>query len=195
VVWGEAVAMLVGDALQALAFEVLAGIERPATAALVAELARAAGSRGMAGGQAIDLAAVGAPMAPAALEDMHTRKTGALLRAAVRLGALCGATQSSQQFRAGTSFTALDSYAEAIGLAFQVVDDILDVEGDAMSLGKTAGKDADHDKPTYVSVMGLDESKRMAQRLHASALDAVAPLGDAGQRLRELAELIVSRRS
>ncbi len=188
VVWGEALAMLVGDALQAMAFEVLAGVDRPAAARMVAELAAAAGSRGMAGGQAIDLAAVGGPMAQAALEDMHRRKTGALLRASVRLGAMCGDAPAETAGR-------LDSYAEAIGLAFQVVDDILDVEGDAATLGKTAGKDADSNKPTYVSVLGLAESKRMAADLHASALSAIAPLGEAGRRLRELADLIVLRRS
>jgi farnesyl diphosphate synthase len=205
VVWGEALAMLVGDALQAMAFEVLAGVDRPAAARMVAELAAAAGSRGMAGGQAIDLAAVGGPMTQAALEDMHRRKTGALLRASVRLGAMCGDVPAEASARPGADGTnsrldddaraRLDQYAEAIGLAFQVVDDILDVEGDAATLGKTAGKDADSNKPTYVSVLGLAESRRMAAALHASALSAIAPLGEAGRRLRELADLIVLRRS
>ena len=204
VVWGEALAMLVGDALQAMAFEVLAGVDRPAAARMVAELAAAAGSRGMAGGQAIDLAAVGGPMTQAALEDMHRRKTGALLRASVRLGAMCGDAPAAASARPGADDThsrlddaraRLDQYAEAIGLAFQVVDDILDVEGDAATLGKTAGKDADSNKPTYVSVLGLAESRRMAADLHASALSAIAPLGEAGRRLRELADLIVLRRS
>lgn len=204
VVWGEALAMLVGDALQAMAFEVLAGVDRPAAARMVAELAAAAGSRGMAGGQAIDLAAVGGPMTQAALEDMHRRKTGALLRASVRLGAMCGDAPAAASARPGAdgahsrlddARACLDQYAEAIGLAFQVVDDILDVEGDAATLGKTAGKDADSNKPTYVSVLGLAESRRMAADLHASALSAIAPLGEAGRRLRELADLIVLRRS
>ncbi|TXL68943.1 polyprenyl synthetase family protein [Zeimonas arvi] len=204
VVWGEALAMLVGDALQAMAFEVLAGVDRPGAARMVAELAAAAGSRGMAGGQAIDLAAVGGPMTQAALEDMHRRKTGALLRASVRLGAMCGDAPAEALARPGAGDThsrlddaraRLDQYAEAIGLAFQVVDDILDVEGDAATLGKTAGKDADSNKPTYVSVLGLAESRRMAADLHASALSAIAPLGEAGRRLRELADLIVLRRS
>jgi farnesyl diphosphate synthase len=188
VVWGEALAMLVGDALQAMAFEALAGIERPGVARMVAELAGAAGSRGMAGGQAIDLAAVGAGMTPAALEDMHRRKTGALLRASVRLGAMCGAPSPEVLAR-------LDDYAGAVGLAFQVVDDILDVEGDAATLGKTAGKDADSNKPTYVSVLGLARSREMAAGLHEAALSAIAPLGADGQRLRELADLVVLRRS
>jgi len=204
VVWGEALAMLVGDALQALAFELLAGVGRPAAARMVAELAAAAGSRGMAGGQAIDLAAVGGAMTQAALEDMHRRKTGALLRASVRLGAMCGEAPAETSARPGVVDThsrlddaraRLDQYAEAIGLAFQVVDDILDVEGDAATLGKTAGKDADSNKPTYVSVLGLAESRRMAAELHAAALSAIAPLGEAGRRLRELADLIVLRRS
>ena len=187
VAFGEAVAMLVGDALQTLAFETLARVERPAALRMVAELAAASGSRGMAGGQAIDLAATGATMSPQALEDMHRRKTGALLRTSVRLGALCGEARGLEP--------ALDAYAEAIGLAFQVVDDILDVEGSADSLGNTAGKDADHDKPTYVSVLGLAQSKQMAARLHDAALTAIAPLGESGRRLRELADLIVSRHS
>jgi len=207
VVWGEALAMLVGDALQAMAFEVLAGVDRPAAARMVAELAAAAGSRGMAGGQAIDLGAVGASMSRDALEDMHRRKTGALLRASVRLGAMCGepAAQGAGACGAGPGnagqggfgdvMARLDEYAGAIGLAFQVVDDILDVEGDAATLGKTAGKDADSNKPTYVSVLGLAESKRLAAELHAAALAAIEPLGESGRRLRELADLIVLRRS
>ena len=189
VAYGEALAMLVGDALQTLAFESLARIAHPAVPRMVAELAAAAGSRGMAGGQAIDLAAAGSAMSPAALEDMHRRKTGALLRASVRLGALCGAERP-----AGTD-ARLDAYAEAIGLAFQVVDDILDVEGSSASLGKTAGKDADHDKPTYVSVLGLEQSRQMAARLHDTALTAIAPLGPPARRLRELADLVVTRNS
>jgi farnesyl diphosphate synthase len=198
VVWGEALAMLVGDGLQARAFELLAALERPAVAPMVAELARAAGSVGMVGGQAIDLAAVGKSLTPAALEDMHRRKTGALLAASVRLGVLAGA-QSGDRARwpAGFQETAgrLETFGEAIGLAFQVVDDILDVEGDAASLGKTAGKDAQSDKPTYVSVLGLAQSKRMAGDLHAQALAALEPLGSPAQKLRELADLIVLRRS
>jgi farnesyl diphosphate synthase len=198
VVWGEALAMLVGDGLQARAFELLAALDRPAVAPMVAELARAAGSVGMVGGQAIDLAAVGKSLTPAALEDMHRRKTGALLGASVRLGLLAGAqsggrTRWSAQFQ--ETAARLDAFAEAIGLAFQVVDDILDVEGDAASLGKTAGKDAQSDKPTYVSVLGLAQSKQMAGDLHAQALAALEPLGAPAQKLRELADLIVLRRS
>jgi farnesyl diphosphate synthase len=198
VVWGEALAMLVGDALQARAFEVLAAGAVPASLAMVAELARAAGSGGMAGGQAIDLAAVGKTLTPSALEDMHRRKTGALLAASVRLGLLAAAPAAdpsawSADFRAAAD--RLDAYASAIGLAFQVVDDILDVEGDAATLGKTAGKDAQASKPTYVSVLGLDESKQMAARLRQQALAAIEPLGAPARRLRELADLIALRRS
>jgi len=199
--YGEALAMLVGDALQALAFEVLAGAAghgagAGATAAMVAELARAAGSTGMAGGQAIDLASVGASLDRDALEDMHRRKTGALLRASVRLGGLCasGAGRSVDE-AGGSRVRALDRYADAVGLAFQVIDDVLDVEGDAATLGKTAGKDAEQHKPTYVSVLGLQAARALAVRLREQAHEAIAPLGAAGRRLGELAELIVSRKS
>ncbi|HRA79012.1 MAG TPA: polyprenyl synthetase family protein, partial [Burkholderiaceae bacterium] len=166
------------------------------TAAMVAELARAAGSTGMAGGQAIDLASVGASLDRDALEDMHLRKTGALLRASVRLGGLCasGAGRPGAEVVA-SQVCALDRYADAVGLAFQVVDDILDVEGDAATLGKTAGKDAEQNKPTYVSVLGLQSARALAARLRERAHEAIAPLGAAGRRLGELAELIVSRKS
>ena len=194
VAYGEALAMLVGDALQALAFEVLAGSAAAgatpeAVLDMVGELARAAGSTGMAGGQAIDLAAVGQRLDRDRLEDMHRRKTGAMLRASVRLGALCGAPL--EVVRAG----ALERYSSAVGLAFQVVDDILDVEGDAATLGKTAGKDADSDKPTYVSLLGLDASRALARELAQQARDAQRELGAAARRLGEIAELIVERRS
>jgi len=192
VAFGEAVAMLVGDALQALAFEAVAGCAAAGAApAAVVEmalaLARAAGAAGMAGGQAIDLACVARRLDRAGLEDMHRRKTGAMLQAAVTLGTLCGAPPDAAR-RA-----ALDRYASAVGLAFQVVDDILDVEGDAATLGKTAGKDSAGDKPTYVSILGLDASKRLAAGLLDEALGALAPLGAQARRLRELAELVVAR--
>lgn len=199
--YGEALAMLVGDSLQALAFEVLAaaagdGTGAAATAAMVAELARAAGSTGMAGGQAVDLASVGARLDREALEDMHRRKTGALLRASVRLGGLCAAGTTAPGNDAGAPpMQALDRYADAIGLAFQVVDDILDVEGDSATLGKTAGKDAEQNKPTYVSALGLEAARRLAGQLREQARDAIAPLGDAGRRLGEIADLIVLRDS
>ncbi len=199
--YGEALAMLVGDALQALAFEVLAGAAgagagAAATAAMVAELARAAGSTGMAGGQAIDVASVGASLDRDALEDMHRRKTGALLRASVRLGGLSASGAGRPVADALASrVRALDRYADAVGLAFQVIDDILDVEGDAATLGKSAGKDAEQNKPTYVSVLGLPAARVLAGRLREEAHEAIAPLGAAGRRLGELAELIVARKS
>ncbi|HEY5633487.1 MAG TPA: farnesyl diphosphate synthase [Burkholderiaceae bacterium] len=186
VAFGEATAMLVGDALQALAFEVLASTGSRA-APMVLELARAAGAAGMVGGQAIDLAAVGAKLDLAALEDMHRRKTGAMLRASVRMGALAGEPPAAGEL------AALDAYAQAVGLAFQVVDDILDVEGDASAIGKTAGKDSAHGKPTYVSLLGLSESKQLAAQLRERALRALAPLGARAGRLEELAGLIVNR--
>jgi len=193
VAYGEATAMLVGDALQALAFDALAstlahGVAAPAVVGMVGRLARAAGSLGMAGGQAIDLAAVGAMLDAPALRGMHERKTGALLAASVALGAACGRVTDADHDR-------LEGYARAIGLAFQVVDDILDVVGDAASLGKTAGKDADHGKPTYVSVLGLEPSRTLAAELLAQAREAVAALGPGARRLGDIAELIVTRHS
>ncbi len=194
VAYGEATAMLVGDALQALAFESLAGtlacgVAAPAVVEMTLTLARASGSIGMAGGQAIDLEAVGAPLSREALEDMHRRKTGALLGAAVRLGAACGRAPDADAQHW------LSQYERAIGLAFQVVDDILDVTGDAASLGKTAGKDAEQGKPTYVSVLGLDASRQLADTLLAQARESVAALGSPARRLGEIAELIVLRQS
>ena len=194
VAYGEATAMLVGDALQALAFESLAGtlgwgVPAPAVVEMTLTLARASGSIGMAGGQAIELESVGARLSREALEDMHRRKTGALLGAAVRLGAACGRAPD-----AGTLHW-LAQYERAIGLAFQVVDDILDVTGDAASLGKTAGKDAEQGKPTYVSVLGLDASRQLADTLLAQARESVAALGSPARRLGEIAELIVLRQS
>ena len=193
VAYGEATAMLVGDALQALAFEALAtaqahGVAAPAVVGMVGRLARASGSLGMAGGQAIDLAAVGVDLDAAALRGMHERKTGALLAASVALGAACGRVTDADRDQ-------LEAYARAIGLAFQVVDDILDVVGDAASLGKTAGKDADHGKPTYVSVLGLERSRVLAAELLAQAREAVAALGPGARRLGDIAELIVTRHS
>ncbi len=164
--FGQAGALLAGDALQALAFEVLTPDDGSMTLALQGQLcailARAAGSRGMAGGQAIDLASVGRALDSGQLHDMHRLKTGALLQASVLMGAACGATDA-----AATS--ALADYGSTIGLAFQVVDDILGVTADSQTLGKTAGKDAAHEKPTFVSLMGLSESRRYAQSLLAQA--------------------------
>ena len=158
-------------------------------ARLTALLARSAGHAGMAGGQAIDLASIGKPLDEHALRDMHRRKTGALLGDSVELGAACGQAPDAGQARW------LASYAQAIGLAFQVVNDILDVVGDAAALGKTAGKDAEQGKPTYVSVLGLAASRQLADTLLFQARDAVAALGPRARRLGDIAELIVLRQS
>jgi farnesyl diphosphate synthase len=169
--FGEAQALLAGDALQALAFELLtpegAGIADAVQANLCRTLARAAGYEGMAGGQAIDLASVGQRLDEAQLRLMHRLKTGALLEASVTMGAACGDTTAATR-------EALRRYGQAIGLAFQVVDDILDVTADAATLGKTAGKDAANDKPTYVSLMGLQGARDHAQALLNDALSALA---------------------
>jgi farnesyl diphosphate synthase len=193
IAFGEASAMLVGDSLQPLAFGTLAGLKHlPAQSVvnMVDVLAQASGSLGMAGGQAIDLAGVGQEMTLSELEQMHRLKTGALLRAAILLGAQCSAVSVDQQTR-----NALEIFAKAIGLAFQVVDDILDVASDTATLGKTAGKDAQAGKPTYVSLMGMSEAKTLASRLHKDAVMALKPFGAQAHRLEELADLIVLRRS
>ncbi|CAN5152730.1 polyprenyl synthetase family protein [soil metagenome] len=187
VAYDTATALLVGDALQTLAFEVLAGSGPALAARRVEELARASGSRGMAGGQAIDLDNVGHALDRAQLETMHSMKTGALLRCSVRLGAL-GAGLPPPELAA-----ALDEYTAAIGLAFQVVDDILDVNADTTTLGKTAGKDAAANKPTFVSMLGLDESIALADRLRGRAHDAAARLPGRTERLHDLADFIVRR--
>jgi farnesyl diphosphate synthase len=196
--FGQAQAMLAGDAMQALAFEVLTPVQgrgEPATgvpaglqARLVALLARAAGHDGMAGGQAIDLASVGQPLDEATLRDMHRRKTGALLQASVLMGAACGAP-------APAAWDALTDYGAAIGLAFQVVDDILDVTQDSNVLGKTAGKDIGANKPTYVSVLGLPAARAHAAALRAQAHAALGAsgLGEGTAALAWLADKVVER--
>jgi geranylgeranyl pyrophosphate synthase len=191
VAYGEATALLVGDALQTLAFETLAnaaGLDTERRLAMVATLARAAGSHGMAGGQAIDLASVGLTLDDEELRDMHARKTGALIAASVKLGVLAAGCRDTNMS------TALDSYGRAIGLAFQIADDILDVEGATATLGKSAGKDAQAAKPTYVSVLGLDAARDQARALHAQALESLRLLGDNGQTLAALAGFIIERR-
>jgi farnesyl diphosphate synthase len=189
--YDEATALLVGDALQSQAFVALTaernGLDDGQQAALVRELAVASGSLGMAGGQAIDLESVGRKLSRPELETMHRKKTGALLRASVRMGALAGTDPGAD------ALASLDHYAAAIGLAFQVVDDILDVTADSATLGKTAGKDAQHDKPTYVSIIGLDASRELAAQLGRDAHAAIQPFGARGQRLAELADLVVNR--
>ena len=185
--------MLAGDALQSEAMLVVAGEPLVADAARNAELLRtfatACGSRGMAGGQAIDLGAVGKTLDAAGLERMHGMKTGALIRAAILLGAGCG-EPLAPPLAAG-----LGRYADAIGLAFQVVDDILDVEASSAELGKTAGKDARQNKPTYVSALGLDAAKAQARRLHAESREAIAFAGERGRRLAEMADFIMLRKN
>jgi len=189
--YDEATALLVGDALQSQAFMVLseAGNDPARTVAMLRVLAQASGSAGMCGGQAIDLASVGITLSLAELEQMHRLKTGALLRASVMLGALCGRMPDAAET------AALDAYAAAVGLAFQVVDDVLDATADSQTLGKTAGKDAVDHKPTYVSILGLEQSQALAQKLREDAHRALLPFGDNARRLRELADLIVQRKA
>jgi farnesyl diphosphate synthase len=188
--FGEAQAMLAGDAMQALAFEVLtpdAGLTPLLQARLCGLLARAAGHAGMAGGQAIDLASIGVQLGEHALRDMHHRKTGALLQASVLMGAACGTTTAPV-------WKALAAYGDAIGLAFQVVDDILDVTQASETLGKTAGKDLDNNKPTYVTVLGLDAARRHAGELRDKAQAALARSGLADAAwLALLADKVVDR--
>jgi farnesyl diphosphate synthase len=188
----EATALLVGDALQSLAFELLAehrlADDPSVQLEMVKLLAAAAGSRGMAGGQAIDLAATGASLTLPELELMHIHKTGALIRAAALLGARCGAALARAEM------DRLDHFAKCIGLAFQVVDDVLDTEATTATLGKTAGKDAQHNKPTYVSVLGVAEARKLADELRCDALAALDGFGERALRLRQLADFIVLRK-
>ncbi len=190
--FGQARALLAGDALQALAFEILTpddvsvGLARQAR--LCRLLARAAGCAGMAGGQAIDLASVGQVLSEEQLRQMHSLKTGALLQASVMMGAACGDTTRQ-------AVQALQTFGAAIGLAFQVVDDILDVTADSLTLGKTAGKDAQQDKPTYVSLMGLERASALAQQLKVQALAALAQSGLSDTcALRALTHMVVDRK-
>ncbi|MBI1990404.1 MAG: polyprenyl synthetase family protein, partial [Betaproteobacteria bacterium] len=188
----EATALLVGDALQSLAFQLLAEFrladDPSAQLEMVRLLAAAAGSRGMAGGQAIDLAAVGAALSLPELEFMHIHKTGALIRAATLLGARCGAALDAAEL------AQLDRFSKCIGLAFQVVDDVLDTDATTATLGKTAGKDARHNKPTYVSVLGVADAKRLAEELRCEALATLDGFGERALRLRQLADFIVLRK-
>ena len=186
--YDEATALLVGDALQTLAFQLLAETrladDPAAQLEMVKVLAIASGSRGMAGGQAVDLESTGKALAQAELEFMHVRKTGALIGAAVKLGALCG----------GACPPALEAYAHRVGLAFQVVDDVLDAEASTATLGKTAGKDSKQGKPTYVSAMGAARARAFAEELREGAHAALGPLGERARRLRQLADFIVLRK-
>jgi farnesyl diphosphate synthase len=188
----EATALLAGDALQSLAFQQLSQSRLADDSSVQLEMielfAAACGSRGMAGGQAIDLESVGKGLALPELEFMHILKTGALIRASVVMGARCGAAPGKEEL------AHLDRYAKCVGLAFQVVDDILDEEGDAASLGKTAGKDRAAGKPTYTSLMGLAEARRFAGDLLGDALASVEGFGNRAERLRQIADFIVHRR-
>lgn len=188
VAYDEATAMLVGDALQPLAFELLAAM--PIAPALVVQaltvLAKAAGSQGMVGGQALDCANVDKVLSADELRQMHSLKTGAMLEVSVLLGGIvAGASSANRQH--------LLDYAKAIGLAFQVVDDVLDVTADTITLGKTAGKDAADNKPTYVSILGLEASQQLLADLKAQAHQALLPLGTGAQSLAKLADFIVDR--
>ena len=194
VAFGEATAILAGDALQALAFEVLAsdpasGRDAAARVEMLRVLAGACGSHGMAGGQALDLAAVGTRLSATELERMHAHKTGALIRASVRLGALaCGCDDPA-------SLAALDRYGHCVGLAFQIRDDILDVEGETEAIGKTRGADIARDKPTYPSILGLEESRRLAGVLREEAIASLQRANVAGEHLVDLAHYSVDRGS
>ncbi len=187
----EATALLVGDALQSLAFQLVTE-DRLAAPAEQLEMARilacASGSRGMAGGQAIDLGSVGRSLALPELEFMHIHKTGALIRASVALGARLPGTLDSEQL------ARLDRYARAIGLAFQVVDDVLDAEASTATLGKTAGKDAADNKPTYVKALGLVRARELAGELRAQAREALEGFDGRAARLRDLADFVVLRK-
>lgn len=190
----EACAILAGDGLQALAFEVLVDathslLDAELRLSMLSTLARAAGPAGMVGGQAIDLDSVGHTLDQHALETMHRHKTGALIEASVQLGALASGHADEHALKA------LHTYARAIGLAFQVQDDILDVESDTATLGKTQGKDQAHDKPTYPALLGLNAAKAYALELRDQALHALRPFDQAAEPLRELARYIVERSS
>jgi farnesyl diphosphate synthase len=187
----ESTALLVGDSLQSLAFQLASEnslSDNPATQLIMLKLlAQAIGSRGMAGGQAIDLESVGKNLTLPELELMHIHKTGALIRASVLLGAYCGDGLSEKQLEK------LDHYAKCTGLAFQVIDDILDAEADTSTLGKTAGKDAVNDKPTYVSLMGVSAARQFGEELYKDAISSLADFGVKANHLRELAAYIVKR--
>ena len=194
VVFGEAMAILAGDALQALAFEVLAhDVSLAGDAAIHVEMLRvlavACGSHGMAGGQAFDLAAVGAQLSRAELERMHVHKTGALIRASVRLGALAAGVRDA------ATLDALERYGHAIGLAFQIRDDLLDIEAGTEQLGKTAGKDVAAAKPTYPAILGIDASRAELARLTGDALEAVGGFGARARPLSDLARFVADRTS
>jgi farnesyl diphosphate synthase len=188
----EATALLTGDSLQTLAFELLAEkrlADEPGTQLeMIARLALATGSRGMAGGQAFDLGSVGKTLSLPELEFMHIHKTGALIRAAVMLGARCNNRLDNNQLGK------LDHFAKCVGLAFQVVDDLLDTEATTATLGKTAGKDAENNKPTYVSILGISQARELAEKLQHDAHQALDGFGEAALRLRQVTDFIIRRK-
>ncbi len=189
--YDEATALLVGDSLQSLAFQLLTECRLADTSQIqlemIKQLAQAAGSRGMAGGQAIDLTNVGKVLSLPELEFMHIHKTGALIRAAVMLGARCGSSLNDAQLEN------LDHFAKHIGLAFQVVDDVLDTEATTAILGKTAGKDAEHNKPTYVTILGVSRARELAEELRRDAYQALEGFGSTAKRLRQVTDFIIQR--
>lgn len=193
IVYGEAMAILAGDALQALAFEVLANdsnsVDANTRLEMLRTLASACGSQGMAGGQAFDLSGVGQVLSAAELERMHVHKTGALIRASVRLGALAAGCKDV------TTLAALERYGHCVGLAFQIRDDILDIEGEAEQIGKTVGKDAANSKPTYPAILGLEASRQHLDALTNEAITVIQILGDRAAPLRDLARFIAARSS
>jgi len=194
IVFGEAMAILAGDALQALAFDVLAHdaaleVDAPTRVEMLRTLAAACGSHGMAGGQAFDLAAVGTRLGAAELERMHVHKTGALIRASVRLGALAAGCRDS------AVLDALERYGHCVGLAFQIRDDLLDIEAGTEQLGKTAGKDVAAAKPTYPAILGIDASRAELAALTSTALAAIDALGTRAAPLRDLAHFVADRES
>jgi farnesyl diphosphate synthase len=184
----EATALLVGDALQTRAFEILANApcDPQSRLAMISLLAGASGSRGMAGGQAIDLESVGKKLDLAGLKQMHAMKTGALLSCSAELGGIAAKLDTDQ-------IQHLRNYSAALGLAFQIVDDVLDATADSQTLGKTAGKDAANDKPTYVTLMGLDYAKKAAKDLQETAIASLESFGLKAQALKDLALFVVSR--
>jgi geranylgeranyl pyrophosphate synthase len=187
-IYGEAIALLAGDALQSLAFAVLAAGPLDAAQLHAQVQALSAASRDMAVGQALDMAAEGRALGLEALENIHRQKTGALIRASVQLGAIAAGAQVG-----GAGWSALTTYAERLGLAFQVHDDVLDVIGDTQKIGKPAGSDIARDKSTYPALLGLPAAQALATRLHDEAVAALAPLGEAAAPLRELADFLVAR--
>ena len=196
IVFGEAMAILAGDALQALAFQVLAndralGVDAATHLDMLRTLSLACGSHGMAGGQAFDLAAVGKMLDPSELERMHVYKTGALIRASVRLGALAAGCADTDK----VTLAALETYGHSIGLAFQIRDDLLDIEAGTAQLGKTAGKDVLANKPTYPAILGVDASRAELVALTARALESIETLGANAEPLRDLGRFVAERAS